>query len=220
MISFYCRECKSRVTINIKKGFNIKMSVLKVITYGNDILRTPTKEVIKISAKIQKLIDDMFDTMYANNGVGLAAPQVGYDYRIFVIDDAGEKEIPRPKVFINPKIVKKSGAINSYEGCLSFPDVYINVRRFENIVIRAKDTKGRPLTLEATGGTLLARCIQHEYDHLEGNLFIDHTRNRFETEKQLEEKGLPSIEPEKLLDEQELEEKIQEHESKKQQAEV
>jgi len=193
------------------------MTVLKVITYGNNILRTPSKEVHKISAKIQKLIDDMLDTMYANNGVGLAAPQVGYNYRIFVLDDSGEKEQPRPKVFINPKIIKKNGAVNSYEGCLSFPDVYINVRRCENVIIKAKDIKGRLFTLEATGGTLLARAIQHEYDHLEGNLFIDHTRNRFETEKELEEKGLPSLEPDKLLEEPELEEKIQENEAQKQQ---
>jgi peptide deformylase len=190
------------------------MAVLKVITYGNNILRTPSKEVLKISAKIQKLIDDMLDTMYANDGVGLAAPQVGYNYRIFIIDDSGEKDLPRPKVFINPKIIKKNGAVNSYEGCLSFPDVYINVRRCESVVIKAKDIKGRPFTLEAASGTLLARAIQHEYDHLEGNLFIDHTRNRFETENILQEKGLPGIEAEKLLDEQELEEKIQENEAK------
>ena len=196
------------------------MTVLKVITYGNNILRTPSKEVHKISAKIQKLIDDMFDTMYANSGVGLAAPQIGYNYRIFVLDDSGEKEQPKPKVFINPKIIKKSGATNSYEGCLSFPDVYINVRRCENVIIKAKDIKGKPFTLEATGGTLLARAIQHEYDHLEGNLFIDHTRNRFETENILQEKGLPGVDAEKLLDEQELEEKIQENEAQKQQPEL
>ena len=99
------------------------------------------------------------------------------------------------------------------EGCLSFPEVYINVRRCENIVIKAKDIKGRPFTVEAKGGSLLARAIQHENDHLEGNLFIDHTRNRFETENILQEKGLPSIEAEKLLDEQELEEKIQKQEA-------
>jgi peptide deformylase len=189
------------------------MAVLKVVTYGNEILRTSSKEVHKISAKIQKLIDDMFDTMYANNGVGLAAPQVGFNYRLFVIDDSGEKESPRPIVFINPKIVKKCGAVNSFEGCLSFPEVFINVRRCESVIIRAKDRKGKPFTFEANCGSLLARAIQHEYDHLEGNLFIDHTRNRFETENILAEKGLPSIEPEKLLDEPELEEKIQEYEA-------
>lgn len=189
------------------------MTVLKVVTYGDNILRTPAREVHKISAKIQKLIDDMFDTMYANNGVGLAAPQVGCDYRLFVIDDAGEKERPRPRIFINPKIVKKCGAVNSYEGCLSFPDVYINVRRCESVIIRAKDRKGKPFELEANCGSLLARAIQHEYDHLEGNLFIDHTRNRFETDAILNEKGLPAIQPERLMDEEELENQIQEYEA-------
>lgn len=191
------------------------MSVLKVITYGNEILRTPSKEVHKISAKIQKLIDDMFDTMYSYNGVGLAAPQVGYNYRIFVIDDSGEKEHPRPKVFINPKIVKKCGAVNSFEGCLSFPDVYINVRRCESVIIKATDRKGKPFSVEATCGTLLARAIQHEYDHLEGNLFIDHSRNTAEAEEVLEEKGLPPIEAERLLEENELEDKIRKIEAQK-----
>jgi len=191
------------------------MSILKVVTYGNEILRTPAKEVHKISAKIQKLIDDMFDTMYAYNGVGLAAPQVGENYRIFVVDDAGEKEFPRPRVFINPKIVKKCGAVNSFEGCLSFPDVYINVRRCESVIIKAKDRKGKPFSLEATCGSLLARAIQHEYDHLEGKLFVDHTRNRFETDEILQEKGLPFIDPDKLIDEAEIEEKIIESEAEK-----
>jgi len=184
------------------------MAILKVVTYGNEILRKNAREIQKISSKIQKIIDDMFDTMYSLNGVGLAAPQVGYDYRLFIIDTSIEKERPRPMVFINPKIVKKCGAVCSYEGCLSFPEVYINVRRYESVVVRAKDNRGKPFTLEADCGSLLARAIQHEYDHLEGKLFIDHTRNRFETENALAEKGLPSLEVEKLLEEVELEEQI------------
>lgn len=189
------------------------MAVLKVITYGNDILRTPSKEVHKISSKIQKLIDDMFDTMYANNGVGLAAPQVGHNYRIFIIDTAGEKEQPRPMVFINPKIVKRSGAVNSYEGCLSFPDVFINVRRSTSVIVRATDQSRKTFSMEACCGSLLARAIQHEFDHLEGNLFIDHTRNRFETDSILEKKGLPSVQAERLIEEPELEAQILENES-------
>jgi len=184
------------------------MAVLKVLTYGDGILRKEAREVQKISSKIQKLIDDMFDTMYTSNGVGLAAPQVGYDYRIFVIDTAGEKERPRPMAFINPRIVKKCGAICSHEGCLSFPNVYINVRRYESVVVRAKDLKGKPFTIEANCGSLLARAIQHEYDHLDGKLFIDHTRNRFETETALAEKGLPPLQTDKLLEEPDLEEQI------------
>jgi len=125
------------------------MAVLKVITYGNDILRTPSKEVHKISSKIQKLIDDMFDTMYAYNGVGLAAPQVGHNYRIFIIDTAGAKETPKPMVFINPKIVKRCGAVNSPEGCLSFPDVFINVRRSTSVIVRATDQSRKTFSMEA-----------------------------------------------------------------------
>ena len=189
------------------------MAILRVVTYGEDSLREPSKEVHKVSSKIQKLIDDMLDTMYANNGVGLAAPQVGENIRLFVIDAASGDEPSNPLVFVNPKIVKKEGAVNSYEGCLSFPEVYINVRRYERVIVRAKDRRGKPFSLEATGGSLLARAIQHENDHLEGSLFIDHTRNRFETDNQLQEKGLPAIQPEKLLEEPELEEVIQARET-------
>ena len=189
------------------------MAVLRVVKYGEDSLREPSKEVHKVSSKIQKLIDDMFDTMYMNNGVGLAAPQVGENIRLFVIDAASGDEPPNPLIFVNPKIVKKEGAVNSYEGCLSFPEVYINVRRFERVIVRAKDRKGKPFELEASGGSLLARAIQHENDHLEGSLFIDHTRNRFETDNMLHEKGLPAIQAERLLEETDMEEAIQSKES-------
>ncbi|MEI7474189.1 MAG: peptide deformylase [bacterium] len=185
------------------------MAVLEIIKYGDERLRTPSKEVTKVTSRIQKLIKDLIDTMYAKDGVGLAAPQVGENYRIFVIDTASGKEPPNLVVFINPKIVKKSGAINSNEGCLSFPNVYIDVRRYTDIIIRAKDEKGRIFTMEAKGGSLLARALQHETDHLDGIVFIDHSRNRFDTEQKLAEFGLPALDPEKLLDESDLEAEIQ-----------
>ena len=185
------------------------MTVLKILTYGDEILRTPSKEVHKVSAKIHKIVDDLFDTMYSyNNGIGLAAPQIGYNYRIFVLDLAMDNEPPCPIVFINPKIIKKWGAIDSFEGCLSFPDIYTHVRRYESVIIRAKDRKGRLFTLEAKDGSLLSRAIQHEYDHLEGTLFVDHARNRFETDHLLAEKGLPQIDSEYLIEESELEQEI------------
>lgn len=184
------------------------MTILKVITYGDEILRTPSKEIHKVSSKIQKLIDDMLDTMYANDGVGLAAPQVGHNLRLFIIDSAPADAPLDPLIFINPKIVKRCGAVCSNEGCLSFPDVYIDVRRSESVIIKAKDQSGKPFSLEATCGSLLARAIQHEYDHLEGNLFVDHARNRFEAEQALSEKGLPGIDPDRLIEEPELEEEI------------
>jgi len=185
------------------------MAIRKVVQYGDKVLRTPTKEVHKISSKIQKLIDDLMDTMYAQNGVGLAAPQVGESYRIFVIDTSTGDEPLNPIVFVNPKIIKKTGVTVSYEGCLSFPEAYTNVKRYAEVIVRAKDEKGRPFTIEAKDGSLLARAIQHEMDHLDGILFIDHSMNRFETNQELANKGLPPVDPEYLLDEAELEELLQ-----------
>ena len=184
------------------------MSVLKIVKYGDKTLRTPSKEVAKISKKIQKLLDDMLDTLYKNDGVGLAAPQVGENLRIFIIDVSDPKDPPNPMVFINPKIIKKSGAINSYEGCLSFPSMYTNVRRYENVTVKALNHLGKPFVIEGKDGSLLARALQHEFDHLDGVLFIDHSRNRFEADQKLEEKGLPHVQPEHLLEEAELEEII------------
>ena len=187
------------------------MAVKKILSYGTDSLREKSKEVLKISKKIQLLVQDMLDTLYANNGVGLAAPQIGENVRIFVIDTASGNEPLNPRVFINPKIIKKSGAVNSYEGCLSFPEAYTNVRRYRNVTVKATGMNGRPFILEAKDGDLLARAIQHEFDHLEGILFIDHCRNRFEADKILAEKGLEPVDENYLLDEKELEEEIAKH---------
>lgn len=184
------------------------MAVKKILKYGDEILRLKSKEVHKVSKKVQILIDDLLDTMYSQNGVGLAAPQIGENLSVFVIDTSTAKEEYRPMVFVNPKIVKKSGAINSYEGCLSFPEAYTNVRRYKHVMVKALDRKGKPFILEATDGDLLVRAIQHEFDHLEGVLFIDHVRNRFEADKILIEKGLPPINADFLIDESELEDNI------------
>lgn len=185
------------------------MTVRKVVKYGTPSLREKSKEVHKISKKVQILIDDLYDTMYATNGVGLAAPQIGENLRIFVIDTGIDAKSMNPITFINPKIIKKEGAVNSYEGCLSFPEAYSNVRRYSYVKVKALDIKGRPFILEAKDGSLLARAIQHEFDHLDGILFIDHCRNRFETDKILADKGLSPTDPNYLLDEKELEEEIQ-----------
>ena len=180
------------------------MSILKVVKYGDPVLRKPTEEVHKVSAKIQKLVDDMFDTMYAENGVGLAAPQVAVSKRIFVLD-CSSKENPLPAmVFINPTIIKKSGAYLSHEGCLSFPGLWTEVKRYREITVKAKDAKGRPFVMTPDPGSLLAVAIQHELDHLNGILFIDHVIDRFGTDKLLKEANLPPIDPDKLLDEPEL----------------
>ncbi len=184
------------------------MAVKKILSYGTESLRVKSKEVLKISKKIQVLVQDLLDTLYAKNGVGLAAPQIGENVRIFVIDTASGDEPLNPRVFINPKIIKKSGAVNSYEGCLSFPEAYTNVRRYKNVTVKAIGMNGRPFILEAKDGDLLARAIQHEFDHLEGILFIDHCRNRFEANKVLAENGLAPIDENYLLDEEYLEEEI------------
>ena len=184
------------------------MAIRKVVKYGDSILREPTKEVSKISKKIQTLIYDMIDTMYVENGVGLAAPQVGESLRIFVIDPSGSNEPPQPKVFVNPKLIKKSGAVSSRESCLSFPNAFSDVRRYENVMFKALDINGKPFVIEGKEGSLLAIVMQHEFDHLNGILFIDHTRNRFDTDKALSENNLPPLEPDKLLDEEDMEEII------------
>lgn len=181
------------------------MTIKKILRYGEKALRETSKDVHKVSKKIVELVGDLLDTMYANNGVGLAAPQIGVNYRVFVIDVSTGDEPLNPIVFINPKIIKKSGSIVSNEGCLSFPEAYTDVRRYKSVMVKALDEKGRAFTLEVNDGSLLARAIQHEFDHLDGILFIDHCINRFETEDVLKKYNLPPIEADKLLSEPELE---------------
>ncbi len=184
------------------------MAIKKVLNYGTESLREPSKEVHKVSKKITDLVRDLFDTMYAQNGVGLAAPQIGVNLRVFVIDTSSNDEPLNPMVFINPKIIKKSGAVISNEGCLSFPQAYTDVIRYKNVMVKALNQHGKPFVLEATDGSLLARAIQHENDHLDGVLFIDHTVNRFETEEVLKKYNLPDLDPDMLIDESELQKEL------------
>ena len=186
------------------------MAVKKVVKYGTESLRQPSKEVHKVSQKIKTLVQDLIDTMYSQNGVGLAAPQIGENVRVFVIDVSTGNEPLNPIVFINPKIIKKSGACISHEGCLSFPEAYTDVRRYENVMVKALDSNGRSFVMEAKEGTLLARAIQHEFDHLDGILFIDHAINRFEAEEVLSKNNLPPLQVEKMVEEPELAKAIDE----------
>ena len=185
------------------------MAVRKILRFGDEFLRGKAKDVHKVSRKIQDLVTDLLDTMYANNGVGLAAPQIGEGYRVFVVDVSTGDEPLNPIVFINPKIIKKSGATISREGCLSFPEAFTDVRRYSDIMVKAMDRKGRSFVLDVKDGTLLARCIQHENDHLDGVLFVDHAINRFEAEEELEKHNLPALEVENILEEPELQEEIE-----------
>ncbi len=190
------------------------MSIRKVVKYGEKSLREPSKEVHKVSQKIKILVEDLLDTMYKENGVGLAAPQVGENYRVFVIDVSTGDQPLNPMVFINPKIIKKSGACISHEGCLSFPEAFTDVRRYANIMVKAMDKNGRSFILEAKDGSLLARAIQHEFDHLDGILFIDHSINRFEADEVLKQHNLPPVQVDKLLEEPELAKQIDELKAK------
>lgn len=190
------------------------MSIRKVVKYGTESLRQPSKEVHKVSQKIKNLVQDLLDTMYQQNGVGLAAPQIGENVRVFVIDVSTGEEPLNPIVFINPKIIKKSGACVSHEGCLSFPEAYTDVRRYANVMIKALDSNGRSFVLEAKEGSLLARAIQHEFDHLDGVLFIDHSINRFEAEEVLKKNNLPPLQVEKMVDEPELAKAVDEIKAK------
>ena len=177
------------------------MAIKRIVKYGEQSLREPSKEVFKVSKKIQDLVHDMLETMYSANGVGLAAPQIGVNLRIFVIDVSSENEPLNPLVFINPKIIKKSGSICSQEGCLSFPDVYSNVKRAEYVMVKATDLKGRSFVMEAKDGSLLARAIQHEFDHLEGILFVDRCADVGATEQELAKHSLPKIQQDRLIKE-------------------
>lgn len=142
------------------------MAIRTVRTIGDDVLRKDSKEVKEMTPRIRELIQDMFDTMYAHEGVGLAAPQVGILRRIHVID-VGEK----PYVFINPRITGTEGAQDGPEGCLSLPGKAGQVRRPEKVKVKALDENMEEFELEAEG--LFARAICHETDHLNGVLYVD-----------------------------------------------
>ena len=143
------------------------MRILDIRVLGDPVLRKVTTPVEKVDDSIRSLISDMFDTMYAAEGIGLAAPQVGRTERIAVMDVEGQKF-----AFINPEIIESEGSARGEEGCLSIPDVFGEVTRATRVIVRALNENGEQI--EAEGTELLARCMQHEIDHLDGKLFIDY----------------------------------------------
>jgi peptide deformylase len=145
------------------------MSLLPILRYPDPRLHTVAARVHRIDDKIRQLIKDMADTMYAAPGVGLAATQVDVHLRVIVIDVSETHD--QLRVFVNPEIVAATGESDCEEGCLSVPGVYEKVTRAERITVRALDAEGREFILEADG--LLAVCIQHEMDHLEGKVFVE-----------------------------------------------
>jgi len=145
--------------------------IREILEYPDPRLREVAKPVAEVTDEIRQLVDDMAETMYDAPGVGLAAPQIGENHRIFVIDCAEEDEPSQLLVFINPEIFEKDGQIVWTEGCLSFPGVREEIKRAERVKVRALDRNGKPFELEADG--LLAVAIQHETDHLNGVLMVD-----------------------------------------------
>jgi len=149
------------------------MAKLPILTAPDPLLKQRAKAVDKVDDRIRTLMDDMLETMYAAPGIGLAAPQVGVLERVIVIDVSGEDEEPRPLRMANPEILWQSEELSSYdEGCLSLPDHYAEVVRPKQVRVRYLDQDNEIRELEADG--LLATCVQHEIDHLNGTLFVDH----------------------------------------------
>jgi len=147
------------------------MAVRKIRTYPEDVLKQKTEPVREFDSELQKLIDDMIETMYAAPGVGLAANQVGVSKQVTVIDVSSRDETSSLIVLVNPEIVHEEGEDSCEEGCLSIPEYTTIVKRAEKVKVRGLDRNGAPLEVEAEG--LLARALQHEIDHLNGFLLID-----------------------------------------------
>lgn len=185
-------------------------NVLEILTYPNPILREVSEKVTQFGPELKKLAEDMLATMYDANGIGLAAPQVGKLLRMLVIDTRPrdsessryenddqtelEKKIKQPLVLVNPEIIGGTGKTTFDEGCLSVPSFFETVERFETVEVKAFDVDGKEFRFKADG--LLAICIQHEMDHLEGTLFIDHisfTKSN-KIKNQIKKNGYPTKE--------------------------
>jgi len=146
------------------------MSRLTILEFPDPRLRRVAKPVDAITENERRLAADMLETMYESKGIGLAATQVNQGVRVVVMDLSEDRS--DPKVFINPEIIERQGSQKCEEGCLSVPGVYAEVKRAENVKVRALDADGEPFELDADG--LLAVCIQHEIDHLDGKVFVDY----------------------------------------------
>jgi peptide deformylase len=146
--------------------------ILEVVRYGDPVLTRPAEAVTEFDASLRTLVDDMFETMYGAPGVGLAAPQVGLLKRLFVMDCSLGKEKKQKVALINPVIETEEGEQIGDEGCLSFPGIYLQVARPQRVVVRARDLDGSEFTIDVMD--LEARCVSHETDHLDGELFISY----------------------------------------------
>ncbi len=142
-----------------------------ILTYPDPFLSTKALPVPKVDETVRRLVRDMFETMYASSGVGLAATQVGAGKRVIVVDVSPVEEGAEPLAVVNPEIVGKQGQVSGVEGCLSVPGVEGTVCRYESVVVQGMNENGDPVVIEASG--ILSRALQHEIDHLDGVLFID-----------------------------------------------
>ena len=149
------------------------MALLEIVHYPDPILLRPGDPVMEFDDKLKKLVSDMFETMYAAPGVGLAAPQVGVSKRLFVMDCSGGKDPAQRIAMINPEVIRVEGEQEGEEGCLSFPGIFFEVKRDFRAIVRAHDVTGN--LFEVDGMELTARCMLHETDHCDGIVFIDHT---------------------------------------------
>jgi len=148
------------------------MAIRPVVLYPDPVLLRPTLPVERFDDELRELLRDMADTMYAASGVGLAANQVGVPLRLFVADLSAGESRESLKVFVNPVITERRGSQVGEEGCLSFPDVMLEVERAQGVTVEALDADGKPFSFEAEG--LLARAVQHECEHLDGQVFLRH----------------------------------------------
>lgn len=175
----------SEIAVEKKK---LKNPPLQLHYLGDRVLRQPAKRINKVDDEIRQLIRDMLQTMYSNDGIGLAAPQVGVNKQLIVIDCEPDNPANPPLILINPAIKQFSPEIClAQEGCLSIPGVYMDVKRPAVVEVSYKDENGRPQTLKATD--LLGRCIQHEMDHLNGVVFVDRVENSLTLAQELSKNG-------------------------------
>ena len=167
------------------------MAILDILHFPDPRLRNKAKPVAEVDDGVRKLVDDMFETMYQAPGIGLAAIQVNVPLRLVTIDISEERD--QPLALINPEILERDGIEEMNEGCLSVPGVYEKVRRADHIRFRALDRAGEPFEMEAQG--LLAVCVQHEIDHLDGKLFVDYLSSlkRQRIRKKLEKEARQSV---------------------------
>ena len=186
--SHLARKSRNNVSTNKVAKEAIDNPPLEIFKLGSNTLRTNANRITKVDTETRKLAQEMLQSMYSAKGIGLAAPQVGISKELLVIDINFEDSAAEPLILINPEITAFGSTLNSYEeGCLSIPGVYLNVIRPSTIKLKFRDEMGRPRKMNADG--LLARCIQHEVDHLRGVLFVDRVTSKEDLKKELSKEG-------------------------------